>query len=143
MKPTRKNKKCDKAELCNAAESNEKSFCKLIKSQRSSSQMNPFLVNGELLTEKNKIRNMWADHFEALGSPSEIETFDKDFFIKVSDSVRESLFCFLTDPCGAMSEPLEYKEIVCVCPTLKRLTMSTPVCWAALSETSVSAVSNL
>ena len=49
-------------------------------------------MNGELLTDKNKIRDMWADHFEALGSPSEIETFDKDVFNKVSDSVRESLF---------------------------------------------------
>ena len=78
--------------LCNAAESNEKLFWKLIKSQRSSSQMSAFVVNGELLTDKNKIRDMWADHFEALGSPSEIETFDKDFFNKVSDSVRELLF---------------------------------------------------
>ena len=80
--------------LCNAAESNEKLFWKLIKSQRSSSQMSAFVMNGELLTDKNKIRDMWADHFEALGSPSEIETFDKDFFSKVSDSVRESLFPF-------------------------------------------------
>ena len=46
------------AKLCNAAESNEKLFWKLIKSQRSSSQMSPFLVNGELLTEKKKIRDM-------------------------------------------------------------------------------------
>ena len=51
-------------------------------------------MNGELLTDKNKIRDMWADHFEALGSPSETETFDKDFFNKVSDSIRESLFPF-------------------------------------------------
>ena len=105
--------------LCNAAESNQKLFRKLIKSQRSSSQMSAFVVNGELLTDKNKIRDMWADHFEALGSPSEIETFDKDFFNKVSDSVRESLFSFLTDPSGVLSEPLEYKEIAHVCSTLK------------------------
>ena len=78
--------------LCNAAESNEKLFWKLIKSQRSSSQMSAFVVNGELLTDKNKIRGMCADHFEELGSPSEIETFDKYFFNKVSDSVREALF---------------------------------------------------
>ena len=51
-------------------------------------------MNEELLTEKNRIRDMWADHFEALGSPSETETFDKDFFIKVSDSVHQSLFPF-------------------------------------------------
>ena len=105
--------------LCNAAESNEKLFWKLIKSQRSSSQMSTFVVIGKLLTDKNKIRDMWADHYEALGSPSEIETFDKDFFNKVSDSVRESLFSFLTDPSGVLSEPLEYKEIAHVCSTLK------------------------
>ena len=51
-------------------------------------------MNGELLTDKNKIHDMWADHFEALGSPSEIETSDKDFFNKVSASVRESCFSF-------------------------------------------------
>ena len=84
--------------LCNAAESNEKLFWKLIKSQRSSSQMSTFVVNGELLTDKSKIPDMWADHFEALGSPSETETFDKDFFDKGSNIVRESLFSFLTDP---------------------------------------------
>ena len=105
--------------LCNAAESNKKLFWKLIKSQHSSSQTSTFVVNGELLTDKNKIHDMWADHFEALGSPSEIETFDKDFFNKVTDSVCRSLFSFLTDLSGALSEPLEYKEIVQVCSTLK------------------------
>ena len=48
-----------------------------------------------------------------------LETFDKDFFNKVSDSVRELLFSFLTDPSGVLSEPLEYKEIAHVCSTLK------------------------
>ena len=38
--------------LCHAAESNEKLFWKLVKSQRSSSQMSAFLVNGDLLTDK-------------------------------------------------------------------------------------------
>ena len=40
-------------------------------------------------------------------------------FSIVSDSVRESLFAFLTDPSGVLSEPLEYKEIAHVCFTLK------------------------
>ena len=66
--------------------------------------MNAFVVNGELLTDKNKIRDVWADHFEALGSPSETETFDKDFFNKVSDSIHESLLSFLTG--GVLSQPL-------------------------------------
>ena len=80
--------------LCNAAESNEKLFWKLIKSQRSSSQMSAFVVNGELLTDKNKIRDMWADHFEALGSPSEIETFDKDFSVKSVIAFASHFFPF-------------------------------------------------
>ena len=42
--------------LCHAAESNEKLFWKLIKSQRSSSQISAFLVNGDLLTDKKAIR---------------------------------------------------------------------------------------
>ena len=69
--------------LCHAAESNEKLFWKLVKSQRSSSQMNAFLVNGDLLTDKKAIRAMWADHFEALDTPSEIATFDKGFLQKL------------------------------------------------------------
>ena len=81
--------------------------------------MSAFVVNGKLLTDKSKIHDMWADHFEALGCPSETETFDKDFKNKVSDSIRESLFSFLTDPSGVLSEPLEYKQIVQVCSTLK------------------------
>ena len=40
--------------LCHAAELNEKLFWKLVKSQRSSSQMSAFLVNGDLLTDKRR-----------------------------------------------------------------------------------------
>ena len=86
--------------LCHAAESNEKLFWKLVKSQRSSSQMIAFLVNGDLLTDKKAPRAMWADHFEALGTPSEIATFDKGFFTNVTDSVREVFSTFVNDPNG-------------------------------------------
>ena len=55
---------------CNAADSNENLFWKLIKGQRSSSQMSAFLVGGKLITDKDSFRNMWADHFEFLGKPS-------------------------------------------------------------------------
>ena len=78
--------------------SNEKLFWKLVKGQRSSSQMCAFLVNGDLLTDKKAIRAMWADHFEALGTPSEIATFDKGFFTKVTGSVREVFSTFVNDP---------------------------------------------
>ena len=54
--------------LSQAAESNKKRFWKLIKGQRSSSQKTAFLVNDTLLTDRGKIRQMWADHFETLGT---------------------------------------------------------------------------
>ena len=105
--------------LCHPAESNEKLFWKLVKSQRSSSQMSAFLVNGDLLTDKKAIRAMWADHFEALGTPSEIATFDKGFFTKVTDSVREVFSTFVNDPNGILCESLEYEDVARVCSTLK------------------------
>ena len=57
--------------LCVASETVKKLFWKLIKGQRSTSQMNTFLVDGNVLTDKNKIREMWADHFKSLGTPSD------------------------------------------------------------------------
>ena len=107
--------------FCHVAESNEKLFWKLVKSQRSSSQMSAFLVNGDLLTDKKAIRAMWADHFEALDTPSEIATFDKGFFTKVTDStsVREVFSTFVNDPNVILCEPMEYEEVARVCSTLK------------------------
>ena len=78
-----------------------------------------FLVNGDLLTDKIAIHAMWADHFEELGTPSEIATFDKGFFTKVTDSVREVFSTFVNDPNGILCEPLEYEEVAQVCSTLK------------------------
>ena len=62
---------------------------------------------------------MWADHFEALGTPSESATFDKGFFTKVTDSVCEVFSTFVYDPNGILCEPLEYEEVARVCSTLK------------------------
>ena len=65
--------------LCNASENNERLFWSLIKGQRSSCQMSAFLVNGKLITDKNKIREMWTDHVEALGTPSDCVAFNNVF----------------------------------------------------------------
>ena len=62
--------------LCNAADSNEKLFWRLFKGQRSISQMTAFLVDGKLITDKKQIRKVWADHFEALGTPSVSVRYD-------------------------------------------------------------------
>ena len=56
--------------LCDAAESNEKLFWKLLKGQRSTTQMSAFLTDEKLITDKSDIRDMWADHFEDLGKPN-------------------------------------------------------------------------
>ena len=76
--------------LFNAADCNEKLFWKLLKGQKSFSKMSAFLVNGNLLTDRNLIRDMSADHFEALGTPSEIEQFDNAFLNRVVSCIREN-----------------------------------------------------
>ena len=55
--------------LCYAVSTDEKLFWKLLKGQRSSSQMSSFLVDGKFITDKKQIREMWAGHFEELGKP--------------------------------------------------------------------------
>ena len=62
---------------------------------------------------------MWADHFEALGTPSENSNFDNDFFSRVTRSVHETLVLYSNDPNGILCEPLKYKEISYVCSNLK------------------------
>ena len=49
--------------------------------------MGAFLVNDNLLTDKNLIREMWADHFEALGTPSDNAHFDNGFLDTVARGV--------------------------------------------------------
>ena len=106
--------------LCNAANCNEKLFWKLLKGQKSFSKMSAFLVNGNLLTDRNLIRNMWADHFEALGTPSENWYFDKAFLNHVVCGVREIFDSCTNSPFGILCEPLDYDEVACVCSKLKR-----------------------
>ena len=97
--------------LCSAADSDEKLFWKLLKGQKSSSQMSAFFVNGSLITDINEIRNMWADHFEALGTPSESATYDNGFAAQVSAHVKESFEACLDDPGGILNEPLMMKSL--------------------------------
>ena len=75
--------------LCNAAESDEKLFWKLLKGQRSTSQLSRFLVENKLIKDKNLIREMWADHFEALDTPSINVNFDSNFLTCVTAGVAE------------------------------------------------------
>ena len=105
--------------LCSVADSDEKLFWKLLKGQKSSSQMSVFLVNGSLITDINEIRNMWDDHFEALGTPSVSATYDNGFAALVSAHVKETVEACLDDPGVILNEPLTYDEIANVCSKLK------------------------
>ena len=105
--------------LCNAAESNEKWFWKLLKGQRSTSQICVFLVENKLIAGKNLIREMWADHFEAFGTPLVNENFDSNFLTCVTASVADIFKSCAEDPSGAHCAPLEYKEVARVCTRLK------------------------
>ena len=105
--------------LCNAAESDEKLFWKLLRGQWSSSQMNAFLVENKFITGKNIIREMWADHFETLGTPSVNENFDSNFPTCVTAGIAEIFKSCAEDPSGARCAPLEYEEVTCVCSRLK------------------------
>ena len=64
--------------LCTVAETDEKFFWKLLKGQQHSSQTRAILVEGKLLSDVDKIRDMWANHFEALGAPFASSNFEND-----------------------------------------------------------------
>ena len=81
--------------------------------------MSAFLANGKLLTDRNLIRDMWADYFEALGTPSENEYFDNAFLNRVVSGVREIFESCTNDHFGVLCEPLDYDEVACVCSKLK------------------------
>ena len=83
---------------CNAADSNEKLFWRLLKGLRSTSQMTAFLVDGKLITDKKQIREMWVDHFEALGTPSVSVGCENDFLTRVTTSVKDIFNSCTEDP---------------------------------------------
>ena len=87
--------------------------------QRSSSQMNSFFVDGKLITDRKQIREMWAGHFEELGTPSKNTHFNSDFLTSVTANVQEVFTSCTDDPSGVMSGPLQYEEVARVCLQLK------------------------
>ena len=82
--------------------------------------MSAFLVDGKMITDKTDILNMWADHFETLGTPSDDITYDKSFFQKVSCRVKELFSIFSGNLEGILSEQLSYKEVCNICDNLKQ-----------------------
>ena len=43
--------------------------------------MSFFLVDGKFITDNKQIREMWAGHFDELGTPSDNIQFDSDFCV--------------------------------------------------------------
>ena len=84
--------------LCVAAETDEKLFWKLFKGQRPSSQMSTFLVNWAFVTEEHDIRDMWADHFEALGTTTASLNFDDEFANSISTHIQNIFLNCINDP---------------------------------------------
>ena len=99
--------------------------------------MSAFLMNGNLLTDRNFNRDMWADHFDALGTPSENEHFDNAFLNRVVPSDREIFHSCTNNPSGYyICEPLDYNEVACVCSNGGNWSMcyAGPPLWRLLLE---------
>ena len=65
--------------------------------------MSAFLVSGRLITNENDIRDMWADHFEALGTPTVNLNFDNEFADLISTHVQTIFQNCTSDSTGALS----------------------------------------
>ena len=51
---------------------------------------------------------MWADHFEALGTPMAGMGFDDNFCARITNRVEEIFEICVEDPSGVLNEPLVY-----------------------------------
>ena len=81
--------------------------------------MSVFFVNGSLITKENNIRGMWANHFEALGTPTVNLNFDNEFADLISTHVQNIFQNCTSDSTGALSGPLAHEEVASVCSDLK------------------------
>ena len=69
--------------------------------------MTASLTDGKIITDKMKILDMWADRFEALGTPSVSARYDNDFVTGIATSVKDILTSCIEDPSGVLNEPLK------------------------------------
>ena len=106
--------------LCSAADSDEKSFWKVLKGQGSSSQISAFLdllsICCKLITGKNLTLRMWADHFETLGKPSSNMDFDDNFLARVTANVLKIFNLCVEDPSGALCAPHNMMRLLVFAP---------------------------
>ena len=81
--------------------------------------MTALLVNDILLSDKNKTRQMWTDHFETLGTTSVNDNFDNNFCANIVNRVREAFDFGMNDLFGDLCKPFAYEEVESVCASLK------------------------
>ena len=77
------------------------------------------LINGSLITKESYIRDMWVDHFDALGTPTVNLNFDNEFADLISTHVQTIFQNCTSDSIGALSGPLPHEEVDSVCSNLK------------------------
>ena len=68
---------------------------------------------------RGKIRQLWVDHFDTLGTPPVNDNFDNNFLANVVNRVREAFDSCMNDPSGDLCESLVYEEVASVCAFLK------------------------
>ena len=66
----------------------------------------------QINNRQNVIREMWADHFEALGAPSVNVNFDGNFLTCVTAGVAEIFKSCAEDPSGALCAPLSMMKLL-------------------------------
>ena len=100
----------------------------LLKSQRSTTtQKNAFLIDGKWITDKNDIRDMWANHFKDFGKPSVSPYFDYEFSDRVATRARNIFASCQNELPGILNEPLQYQEVFNVCSKLKSGVSGVPI----------------
>ena len=120
-------------------------FWKPLKGQRSTTQMNAFLIDRKWITDKNNIRHMWANHFEDLGKPSVRPCIDHDFSDRVATCVRNIFASCQNELPRTLNEPLQYQEVFNVSSRLKlpvsgalivyeRIRFGGPILWKLLHD---------
>ena len=78
--------------------------------------MSAFQIDGAMCNDKDKIRDMWADHFEFLGTPSQSDSYDSNFFNRVTGCIKEIFEICISDNNGVLSATPSYNEVcLCVC----------------------------
>ena len=110
----------EKIDACN--ELDQRQFWYLLKKdQKSRKQHGTMLrnLNGEIISDDTKILDMWREHFENLGKPSEHQNFDDGFKSFVESQVKKFNDSELEMDKPILADPITDVEVDAVCKKLK------------------------